>query len=318
MLRKSLIALIGATLAAGLWAPGAQIASATEGPAAAGSIDTSVSASTSSGQSDWSSVDWSQVESGNCLVVKDRFGFRACNRGDDKGYWRVAFVGDSHMRQYFAPLDILAHKYHWQVKYISKSACTVADHNLFPKDLGSDSCRDWNRQLEDYFAANKPFDLIVNSNSAFVSQNDPRMALAFRTTVQSQTKRGTQWLIISDNPKPTPDFQQCIKANGAKAAQVCQIPYSKAMVPADILPAAVRQHPGVYVADFRKEFCPANCPAVIKGVTVYRDFSHISSSFAKTLLPDLDASVPEVFKHKPRGQVWYAPTMSVDQLVSQL
>jgi hypothetical protein len=313
VLRKSLVALIGATLAAVLSAAGVQPAEANLATTAPIPLS-----SGTSGESDWSSVDWSSVESGNCLIVKDRFGFRACDRGDAKGYWRVAFVGDSHMRQYFAPLDILAHKYHWQVKYISKSACTVANHLQFPEDLGSDSCRDWNRQLEEYFAKNKPFDLIVNSNSAFVSQNDPRMALAFRTTVQSQTNRGTQWLLISDNPKPTPDFQACIKANGAKAAQVCQIPYSKAMVPADILPKAVGSHPGVHVADFRKEFCPNNCPAVIKGVTVYRDFSHISSSFAKTLLPDLDASIPAVFKHKPRGKFWFAPELTVSQLISQL
>jgi hypothetical protein len=267
---------------------------------------------------DPSAIDWSQVESGNCLVVKDGWGFRACAKGDPKGYWRVGLIGDSHMRQYFAPLDILAKRYHWQVTYISKSACTVADWQLFPHNRAEPSCWDWNHKLADYFANNPQFDLVINSNSAFVSNGDPAMAAAFKATVESQISRGTQWLVISDNPKPSLDFQTCIAKSGKRAQQLCALPYAKAMVPTDVLPGAVSSLPQVQVADFRSTFCPNLCPAVINGVQVYRDFSHISSNFAKTMLPQLDAVIPESFKHKPVSSETFAPIMSVGKLVSGL
>ena len=268
-----------------------------------------------SAANDPNAIDWSTVESGNCLVVKAGWGFRACAKGDPNGYWRVAFIGDSHMRQYFAPLDILAKRYHWKVTYISKSACTVGDWKLFPHNLAEPSCWDWNHKLADYLSTQEPFDLVVNSNSAFVSFGNAQMADAYRTLVESQLARGTHWLVISDNPKPAADFTTCIAKNGATAQQACALPYAKAMVPVDVLPAAVRALPNVTVADFRSEFCPSLCPAVINRVQVYRDYSHLSSNFAKTLLPNLDAVIPQEFKQKPVSKIEFAPMISADQLV---
>jgi len=263
-------------------------------------------------------VDWSQVENGNCLVVRAGWGFRACAKGDPNGYWNVGLIGDSHMRQYFAPLDVLAKRYHWKITYISKSACTVADWQLFPKNRAEPSCWDWNKHLGEYFASHEKFDLVINSNSAFVSVADPKMADAYRATVQSQIERGTQWMVISDNPKPAQNFVSCIAAHGKKAQQDCALPYSKAMVPVDVLPAAVQSIPGVHVADFRKDFCPNLCPPIINGVVVYRDFSHLSSNFVKTMLPQIDAAIPAQFKAKPVETSWFPPTMSVGELVAGL
>jgi len=249
---------------------------------------------------DPSKVNWNKVERDTCLVVKDGWGFKACNKGDRKGYWNVAFIGDSHMRQYFSPLDVLAFRYHWKVTYISKSACTVANHDLYPIKLHPDySCRSWNRALEKHFAGNPKFDLIINSNSAFVSHANKQMAQAFKATVLSQTQRGSQWLVISDNPKPALGFENCITKWGKLAERACRLPYSKAMVPADILPRTVHQIPGVSVADFHPLFCPHECPAIINGVTVYRDYSHVSGDFARQLLPFIDAAIPARFKSKP-------------------
>jgi hypothetical protein len=249
---------------------------------------------------DPSKVDWSIVENGNCLVVKDGWGFKACTKGDTSGPWNVAFIGDSHMRQYFTPLDVLAFRYHWKVTYISKSACPVANHDLYPIQRYPDySCRSWNRSLERYLKSKPPFDLVVNSNSAFDSHGNIEMARAFKNTVLSQTTRGTKWLVISDNPKPQPNFQKCIADNPAKAEHVCRIPYSKAMKPADVLPRAVHAIAGVTVADFRATYCPHMCPAVINGITVYRDYSHISKEWSKQMLGKLDAAVPSEFKSAP-------------------
>lgn len=267
---------------------------------------------------DPNTVDWSSVESGNCLVTKAGWGFKSCAKGDPNGYWRVAFIGDSHMRQYFAPLDILAKRYHWKVSYISKSACTVADWKLFPHDLAEPSCWDWNHKLADYLAAQEPYDLIVNSNSAFVSFASAKMAAAYKSMVQSQVSRGTHWLVISDNPKPSLDFTNCIAKSGTAAQQDCALPYAKAMTPVDVLPGAVSALPNVTIADFRSEFCPSLCPAVINRVQVYRDYSHLSSSFAKTLLPNLDTVIPAQFKQKPTGRPTFAPIISVRQLVRGL
>ena len=125
------------------------------------------------------------------------------------------------------------------------------------------------------------------------------MAHAFKATVLSQTRRGTQWLVISDNPKPQEHFESCIRREGKLAQRVCRLPYSKAMKPVDLLPRTVHAVAGVTVLDFKGIFCPAECPAVIDGVQVYRDYSHITREFAQKMLYKLDAIIPERFKTMP-------------------
>ena len=246
-------------------------------------------------------VDWSKVESGECLVAKNVWGFKACLKGDKNGYWNVGFIGDSHMRQYFPPLDILAQRYHWKVTYISKSACTVGDWATNPIGKRRPSCGSWNRHLQKYLRTHPAFDLIVNSNSSLVSHGNKSQAKAYRTLVQSQLNRGTSWLVIKDNPKPKADFLQCIAAAKAKAQSLCTRSLTEALDPPDILPAAISDLPRVHVADFQRYICPKDiCPAVIHGVQVYRDFSHLSKNFSQMLFRHVDMAIPDVFKHKPK------------------
>lgn len=241
-------------------------------------------------------VPWDQLDSGNCLVTKDNFGFTACPKGDLAGSITVGLIGDSHMRQYFAPLDYLAYKYHWHLTYISKSACPVADPSLFPAGVSSASCKDWNGRLVKYLAEQPPFDLIVNSNSSLVTHGNKLIGAAFAKTVQSQTARGTIWLSIRDNPKPKNDFLACIAKNVANAAVACARPRAQALTPPDVLVPAIKGLPNVVIADFTNAFCKAVCPPVIQNTVVYRDHSHISSNFARKLFHHLEDSIPARFK----------------------
>lgn len=244
-------------------------------------------------------IDWSKTESGNCLVAKDKFGFTACPRGDQNGYWNVALVGDSHMRQYFADFDYLARKYHWNLTYISKSACPVGVQSMLPKHISA-SCRDWNGHLSLYFEKHAPFNLIINSNSAFVSHGSPMVAAAYEAMVKSQLKRGTAWFAIWDNPKPRVDFLACIALQGDMARKRCSLPYSQSMKPVDVLPAAIAGYKNVTTLNLRSIFCPADlCSPIMKGRIVYRDKSHVSATFAKTLVGFIDAAIPERFRKKP-------------------
>lgn len=244
-------------------------------------------------------INWNKTENGNCLVAKDKFGFTACPRGDLNGYWNVALIGDSHMRQYFADLDFLAHKYHWRLTYISKSACPVGNQSMLPKHISA-SCRDWNGHLEKYLTANAPFNLVINSNSAFVSHGSPQVAGAYEATVKSQLKRGTAWFAIWDNPKPRPDFMACIAAQADMARKRCSLSYHQSMRPIDALPAAISSYKNVTTLNMRSIFCPDDlCAPIMHNIIVYRDKSHVASAFAKTLVGYIDAAIPQRFRREP-------------------
>ncbi len=237
------------------------------------------------------------AESGNCKVAKESDGWLTCQKGNPRGKLRVALIGDSHTRQYFVPVDDLAFKYNWNLTMISKSACTVLDPELYPKDLTHFTCEGWNQKLVEYLDSQEPFDLIINSNSSLVTQGRSDVAKAYRSLVEKQTKRGTVWLTIHDNPKPNTKFISCIETWGTAAGLKCAYPRSEALKPADPTAPAVKDLPGVIYADPTDKFCNAtSCPPVIGNIIVYRDNSHITTTWAKALQPWLEAQIPAEFK----------------------
>ncbi|MEN9752445.1 MAG: hypothetical protein RL670_136, partial [Actinomycetota bacterium] len=241
-------------------------------------------------------INFKPKDNGNCLITRDSFGFKACNKGDLTSKIRVGFIGDSHTRQYFTPVDNLAYAYHWQLTMISKSACPIANTAIFPASVPDPSCKDWNAHLQQYLAAHPPFDLIINSNSSFVTFGDQKVADAYAMTVKSQLARGTKWLVINDNPKPIENFIPCIAAAGSKANVKCANTRQVALTPPDVLPGAIKTLAGVTVADFTNVFCHRVCSPVIHDVMVYRDKSHITSKFARLLQPKIRAVIPAEFK----------------------
>jgi hypothetical protein len=52
---------------------------------------------------------------------------------------------------------------------------------------------------------------------------------------------------------------------------------------------AARSAPGGHLIDINREICPRNlCRAVIGNALVYRDKSHLSATFARTLAPGIE------------------------------
>lgn len=237
-------------------------------------------------------------ETSDCKISREGTGFKTCQKGDPNGKIRVALIGDSHTREWFVPVDDLAFKHHWNMTMISKSACTLVDPAVYPTGLTHHTCKGWNQQLEKYLASQPPFDLIINSNSTLVTQGREDVGAAFASMVKKMTANGhTKFFLIHDTPKPDPNFVPCIEMWMKQAGEKCAVSRSQGLTPSDPMPAAVAGFPNVIVADFTDEFCDAKtCPPVVGNIVVYRDNSHITSTWAKHLQPVLEASIPAEFK----------------------
>jgi len=237
-------------------------------------------------------------ESPDCKVSREGTNFLTCQKGDPNGKIRVAFIGDSHTRQWFMPLDDLAFKYHWSVTLISKSACTLVDPANYPASLTHFSCQGWNQQLLDYLKTQPAFDLIINSNSTLVTQGRTDVGVSYRSMVQQLTANGhTKFVVIHDSPKPDVNYVPCIETWMQQAEVKCAIPRATGLTPPDVLPDAVKDLAHVTVIDLTDSFCNLKTCSPVRGNTVvYRDNSHITSTWAKHLEPQLDAHIPAEFK----------------------
>ena len=218
----------------------------------------------------------SAYQKGLCAVAVKTDGFTTCESGNSQSAVEVALIGDSHTRSWFGPTSSLAKKYGWHLTVISKSACPPMEPKLIPAHLPSQTCMSWNKSLKTYLKTQKPFNLVINMSSTFVTGGNPAFGAAFAGMARVITGTGADLLVIHDNPKPASGFLSCISAHKTDAATVCSRPRAAALQPADPMSAAVKNVPGVSVADFTNSYCGSTvCSPVIDGIVVYRDLSLI-------------------------------------------
>ena len=230
------------------------------------------------------------VEEAEYLIRRDKEGFKVAELGVVGSEKRIAIVGDSHARQFYDPLAALAQRYGFQLDVISKSACSIQLPGEYRLDAlgGGLHCESWNEQLDGYLSTAK-YDLLVSANSTLVHDGDLSAGESYANAVARWLEYGHEVLVIRDNPKPNvadevSDFRYCIEQFGLTAATECGTPREEALKPFDSLFAAASGVPGVFSLDLTEEFCDETwCPVIIDGVILYRDGSHITVTFAKTL-----------------------------------
>ena len=242
--------------------------------------------------------DKPQVEEGNFVVRLNKPGFIVSEFGDVESSTRIALIGDSHARQYFDPMLALANRLNFRLDVISKTACPVQDPNDY--QLGGDGgnlyCREWNQELEKYLATAE-YDLLVTSNSTLIHDGKRAPTRSFVSAVESWRGYGHEVLVIKDNAKPNvkdevSDFRYCIELYPLLAAEKCGTPRDEALFPPDTFYTETVKIPGVHGLDLTEIYCDEEwCPAVIDWIIVYRDGSHLSATFAKTLEDELEGAL---------------------------
>lgn len=246
--------------------------------------------------------DKSISEDGEFIIRRDQGGFKVAEFGDRESDVRIALVGDSHARQYFVPLSELAEKYGFGLDMISKSACSVQDPNNYQLDGfgGGLYCQEWNSELESYLASNQ-YDLLINSNSTLVYDGELAPAESYASAVAGWVEAGQKVLLIRDNAKPNVsdainDFRFCIEQFGDLAVTECSTPIADALFPNDTMFDLGSALPGVESLDLTALLCAdqVSCPVIIDDVIVYRDGSHMSLTFLKTLAGTIEAKLREL------------------------
>lgn len=239
--------------------------------------------------------DQSAIDKHSCAVAKSENAFRTCDYGDPKGNVTVALLGDSHLRQYFAPLNSIGKLHHWKITLISKSACPALSDKFNLGSYADKTCKTWQISLKNYLTSRAKFDLIISSASSLVSSKVRNLQKSFHALVESQIVRGSKWLQIRDNTKPRSTFLACIETHQQTVEKACSVSRSAGLQPFDRLPKAVQDLSGVTIADFTDIYCGARCSPVIKNTIVYRDHSHLTNTFASSLQPAFESVLPKEF-----------------------
>jgi hypothetical protein len=234
-----------------------------------------------------------------CWASAPAFVVRTCEFGDPHGKVDVAVVGNSHAAQWLAPLEQIAGQRGWRITTFVAHECALADTaQAFDTAEASQGCADWQRQTTARIS-HGPFGVVLVSNRMSVlpfgetrTSGRASYARGYHRVLDTWRRSGKTVIAIADTPRPNAaigyvptclekhraDFDAC---SGTRDAWVPDDPVEDVVKDLD--------DPKVRSIDLNDHVCrQAVCPAVVGGVIVYSDNSHLTTTYALTLRPYLD------------------------------
>ncbi|MDN4480437.1 acyltransferase family protein [Demequina muriae] len=219
-----------------------------------------------------------------------------CAIGDPDGDVAVVVLGDSKIQQYADAFDGVFAELGWSGTVMTKSSCAFSDARS-AADGGTrpyTGCEVFNGRVLEWLDEN-PQDLAITSQRLSLgylgddfrerTEEDMVAGLAARWTALQD--RGTEIIVVLDNPAPPKDLimLECTAAN-PDAMDTCSFDRADAIAwsaaPTQLKAAALV--PDVQVVDFHDYICPGeSCTPVIGGALVYRQGSHITSTYAQSM-----------------------------------
>ena len=227
-----------------------------------------------------------------------------CEYGDPDGDATIVVVGDSKILQWQSPLDDLAQEHGWHVISYTKSACAFSSGLQVAGGERYTSCAEWNDRMMEIIIDLRP-DLVLTTNrvnAVLADEND----IGSRSTEAMTAALVDQWQELSDhdipvvgmldNPTPNLSVYECV-AEHLDDLAACTFDKQQGIADSSApqYEQAAEQVPGTRLIDVRDAICPEEtCVPVIGNTLVYRQTSHITDTYARSLKADLAAELVPV------------------------
>ncbi|SNT13712.1 Peptidoglycan/LPS O-acetylase OafA/YrhL, contains acyltransferase and SGNH-hydrolase domains [Micrococcales bacterium KH10] len=229
-----------------------------------------------------------------------------CEYGVEDGANTVVLVGDSKANQWFSALESIALRNNWRLLTIMRSSCAFSEATLVFKGEIFTSCQIWNAGALEAIEEIQP-DLVITSQNAWGGlrdPNDPQSGYIPERMIDGLKERWRQLsdtdipvIAIAGNPQPPDEMYECVAQNSNNLTDcVFGAEYDLAEVQVE----AASLVDAVSVVDLNRYICPNDrCPSVIGGVLLYRQGSHLTSTFVDSLTPVLEGAIMQVLQSMP-------------------
>ncbi|WP_460459912.1 acyltransferase family protein [Angustibacter peucedani] len=247
----------------------------------------------------------------NCQQTFESSVAKRCEYGVKDGTKTVALVGDSKALQWLPALQRIADQERWKIVTYTKSSCAFTDAVIASKGGIYEACTAWNKNVAAALAQDPPDVLLTSSGkrnalkpgSKFTS-NVKYMADGLARSWNALAKDGTTVVVLRDNPAPAGvDVDECV-AEHTKDLSTCSFDRAKGLRVSGGDPQlqALDQAPDAHLVDLTDAICPQDrCAPVIGHVLVYRQGSHLTATYVKTLAPRLRTAMLDAISQSSHG-----------------
>ncbi|MFJ3321397.1 MULTISPECIES: acyltransferase family protein [unclassified Curtobacterium] len=234
--------------------------------------------------------------------------FETCVLGKTTGYSKhLLVIGDSHSNTLLGVYRDLAAKNGWRIDLAGIGGCyltTAHQQSLSP--ASGRGCDRWKQQAIAFVEQHRDADALIVAHSTTQmpvdapegQQRDDATRAGLLDAWQQAAGDDLPVIAVRDNPVPRRDVVACVSRMTGPTDSSCDNPRSVALAQTDSSAEAMAAFTAAggtgSVLDLTKYYCTdTTCPAVIGGVLVYRDTSHITGTWAKSLEPYIDQQLKQ-------------------------
>jgi peptidoglycan/LPS O-acetylase OafA/YrhL len=241
-----------------------------------------------------------------CLVGIAGTNSNRCLYGDPEGTKTLILFGDSHAMQYFTALERLALENHWRLITLTKAECTPGEVQIrsMVEEREYSQCDAWRDfTLERIEGAGERAMVVMSGDTAYTPYDEAgnelsgkaaseAMEESYLKTIDRIHAAGLEVMVIRDTPASASDVPSCVSED-LQNLDKCAFKRDRDWnLEFDV--RAAQRSPHASLIDITDEICPADlCRAVIGNALVYRDKTHLTATFARTLSPWIGEGIKE-------------------------
>jgi hypothetical protein len=244
--------------------------------------------------------DEERLRADGCLAFEAVTEPARCVYGNKSAKFVVALVGDSHAAQWFPALERLARHEDWRVVTFVKVSCPFIDMRIRNLALKREyrECAAFNEATVAQLAVLRP-DLTLISMSRLATRPmnaaDDTIAATGSAVGRMVARIPGRTALIVDTPYAKRNVPSCLSSH-QDDIDACAIPHQIAFTErlGDV-EAVASKASGAGLIDLTARICIADpCPVVVNGLIVYRDESHLTATFSRSLAPALMTAIAAV------------------------
>jgi peptidoglycan/LPS O-acetylase OafA/YrhL len=236
-----------------------------------------------------------------CLVGIEGTNSNKCLFGDPEGDRTLILFGDSHAMQYFPALEELAENHHWRLIELTKAECPPEEIEVrsMVEDREYSQCDTWRQKaFERIEGGDENVTVVMSGDTVYVpygpngeelagKEAADAMEAGYLRTLNRIQAAGPRTVVIRDTPASSQDVPSCVSEDIQHLKRCAFERPHEWQREYDV--RAAKAHSATHLIDLDDEICPSEvCRAVIGNALVYRDKSHLTATFARTLEPMIE------------------------------